>query len=116
MTITYDITTDIGIIRLLIGDNDIVPPTDAHFTDEELQVFLTLTGDVYLAAAMALQAWAATLSASATSERIGDYSYTKKTVDNMLALAAQLTIASTSGPVMDWAEPDLCIDLYGEEI
>lgn len=90
MAHTYDLATDIGKVRLLIGDNDIVPVTDAHFTDEELQTFLMLAGSVNLAAAMALESWAATLSEAEDSERIGDYSYSQKSVQNKLDLAKRL--------------------------
>ncbi|MDD4986146.1 MAG: hypothetical protein PHQ43_10235 [Dehalococcoidales bacterium] len=112
MTASYDLATDIGQIRLLIGDTDVVPATDAHFTDEELQVFLTLGGGVYMAAAMALKAWAKQLSGNMTSEHIGDYSYTKKEVDNMLAIAANYENLSATIPAADWSEMDL-VD-YGE--
>ena len=77
MAHTYDTTTDIGKVRLLIGDTDIVPTTDAQFSDEEIQVFLDLAGSVLGAAAKALEAWAATLADGMLSEKIGDYSYTK---------------------------------------
>jgi len=113
-TYSYDLATDIGKIRLLISDNDIVPITDAHFSDEEITVFLTMAGgDINLAAAYALQSWAGFLSGSFTSERIGDYAYSKDLAGKKLALAQIYLAASTSVPVTDWAEMDLnCI---GEE-
>ena len=104
MTATYDITTDVGKVRMLISDKDVTPATDAHFTDEELQAFLTMAGSVNLAAAMALEAWAATESSSAQSEKIGDYSYSKKTADNKLALAARYRENESLTPSMTWAE------------
>lgn len=109
-TWTYDITTTIGQVRLLIGDKDIVPTTDATFTDEEIQAFLTLNDDdTYLAAAMALEAWTATLTSSVTSESIrsGDYSYTKKEVDNKLALAARYRSSSATVPCFEIGSMDL---------
>lgn len=51
--------TDIGDVRILIQDTDIVPTTDAIFSDEEIQVFLTLGGSVQTAAGLALKAIAA---------------------------------------------------------
>jgi len=56
MSTTYDLSTDIGKIRLLITDTDI---SNATFTDEEISVFLGLTinddgNDIYYAAAEAL--------------------------------------------------------------
>jgi hypothetical protein len=114
MTWSYDLTNDIGQVRLLISDTDIVPVTDAHFSDEEITVFLTLAGnDVYLAAALALQSWAGFLSGAVDSERIGDYSYSKKQVSNMLALAQTYTASAGNAPAMDWAEMDL--DCVGED-
>ncbi len=108
MTATYDLTTAIGKVRLLISDTDITPASDAHFTDEELQIFLDLADDdVYIAAALALESWATSLKSTYTSERIGDYSYSKKSIDDMLALAQRYRDASSSGPAATWAEMDL---------
>jgi len=39
-TATYDLSTDIGKLRLEIGDTDVTPSTDAIFLDAELQIFL----------------------------------------------------------------------------
>jgi hypothetical protein len=58
MSATYDVTTDIGKIRLFIGDTDVTPASDAIFTDEELQVFLDIEGSVRSAAAAAIEALA----------------------------------------------------------
>lgn len=114
MTATYDLTTSIGKVRLKIDDRDVTPATDAHFTDEELQVFLDeADDDILIASALALEAWAASLSESADSERIGDYAYTKKQAANKLTLAQRYRDASGSGPVVDWAEMDL--EAIGEE-
>ena len=108
MTATYDLTTNIGKVRLKIADTDVTPATDAHFTDEEIQVFLDeADDDILIASALALESWAAALTDSAMSEKIGDYSYTKKQADNKLALAERYRSASGSGPVVDWAEMDL---------
>jgi hypothetical protein len=53
VTISYELTTDIGKTRLFATDTDV---QDAIFFDEELQVFLDATGDApMLAAAMALE-------------------------------------------------------------
>lgn len=51
----YDPTTDIGKVRLLIGDTD-----EVVFTDAEIQAFLNLADDsIGVAAAKALRAMAA---------------------------------------------------------
>ena len=107
MAYTYDLTTEIGQVRLLIGDNDIVPVTDAHFTDEEIQAMLTMAGSVYKACVLLLKSWAATLSGQMDSEHIGDYSYTRKEVANKLALAANFEALDISTPAMGWADMDL---------
>ncbi len=112
MTATYDIETLVGQVRLVIGDTDVHPATDAAFTDEEITYFLTKhSNNIPLAAADALEAWAAKYAANADTEKIGDYSYAQKTVDNMMKLAKQLRDAEaelTEGvPVSTWAEIDL---------
>ncbi len=110
MTATYDITTDCGKIRLLISDTSTVSP---HFTDEEIAVFLSFyPGSYRLPAAQALESWAAALSQTADSERIGDYSYTKKQVQNMIALAEKLRNDENTMPAMDRSEMDFTT--YGD--
>ena len=72
-----------------------------HFSDAEIQVFLDLAGNsIFLAAAYALKAWASYLSEAIDSERIGDYSYTKKQVDNKLKLAENYEKQAASTPAM----------------
>jgi len=113
MSFTYDLSTDIGKVRLLISDT--VAPS--HFTDEEIQVFLTLNGEsVYPAAAAALESWAASITDSATSEKIGDYAYSKKNVDNKLALADKYRTIDASTPVFEIASMDLVTVPEGEPI
>ena len=108
MTTTYNIATDIGKVRLLIGDTNIAA---AVFTDEELQVFLTIEGGVInLAAADALEAWASKYGVKPGSESMGDYSYTQKIIDNMLALAKRLRDKEAATPAIGWAEMDLEAD------
>lgn len=108
MTATYDLTTNIGKVRLKIADTDVMPASDAHFTDEEIQVFLDeADDDILIASALALEAWAASLTDSALSEKIGDYSYSKKQADNKLALAQRYRDSAGAGPAITWAEMDL---------
>jgi len=47
-----DLTTDVGKVRLLVSDVDY---SDLTFSDDEVQAFLDLEGDVRLAAAQALE-------------------------------------------------------------
>jgi hypothetical protein len=55
MAFTYDPTTSIGKMRVIIPDKD---ERTVFFQDDELQVFLDLTGDILRAAAMALETMA----------------------------------------------------------
>ncbi|HLA42433.1 MAG TPA: hypothetical protein VJZ27_03295 [Aggregatilineales bacterium] len=58
MTITTDLASVIGEIRLLIGDNaegDGVKPGGVNFTDTELQYFYDEGGSVNIAAALACE-------------------------------------------------------------
>jgi len=103
-------------VRLLIGDR---PPAPEVFSDPDLQSFLDDNDDsVKLAAASALEAWAAMYMMNPSSESIGggDYSYSQKTVDNMLALAKNLREIEAQLadiPALEWAEMDLT---YGSGI
>ena len=105
MTIVYDITNNVGKVRLIIGDTS---TTNNVFTDDELTYFLNLySSNINLAAADALEAWAAKYATNADSERIGDYSYSQKIVDKMLNLAKSLRDKESMTPALDWAEMDL---------
>ena len=107
MAYTYDITNNIGKVRLMIGDTDITPTTDAQFNDEEIQVFLTAAGgSLHLASAMALEAWAATETNNMNTENIGDYGYNRGAVNKKLTLAKQYRAAEEATPVFTWSEPD----------
>jgi hypothetical protein len=59
-TITYDLATDIGRIRVLVPDRPTLPDGTPNaeaviWSDEELGVFLALEGDVLRGAALALE-------------------------------------------------------------
>jgi len=95
--------TDKVKVRLLIGDTGSV-----QFTDAQIQAFLDMaSGSILLAASYALEAWAASITDSFTSEHIGDYSYTKKTADNKIALAKKYKEEDSTTPAFEWSEPDL---------
>ena len=92
-------------IRLLISDP---AGLTQHYTDTEIAEFYTLGGNsVFLAAALALKAWAASISANADSEKIGDYSYSKKEADTKLKIAENYENQAAMGVALDWAEMDL---------
>ena len=101
---TYVLTTTVGKIRLLIGDTD---TDNAIFTDEEIEVFYALQGSINLAAAEAAEAIAASYALNADSEKIGDYAYTQKIVDKLLALAKRLRDKEATTPAFEWSEYNL---------
>ena len=105
MTTTFDITNNVGKVRLKISDN----VTDSYiFSDEELTYFLTANSDsIRLASADALEAWAATYAANADSEKIGDYAYTQKIIANMKSLAKSLRDQEEAYPIFEMSEMDL---------
>ena len=99
---------NIAKVRLAIGDTDIDPTTDAQFSDEEITLFLTdNSNNILLAAADALEAWIGALSRKPTSEKIGDYAYSMKSVANMNKLAKELREKNDAVPYQTWGEMDL---------
>ena len=107
-TWTYTPGTIIWKLRLIIGDTDVSPTTDAVFTDEELTYFLTAnSNNTNLAAADALGAWIAKYTTSPDTERIGDYSYSQKIIQNMNKLKTELEAKDSSTPYLTWSEIDL---------
>lgn len=70
MAATYDLTTNIGQVRLLIADTDTVTP---DFQDEELTALLTLEGgSLKRAAARALETLAASRARLAVRKTRGE--------------------------------------------
>ncbi len=96
MAATYDLTTDVGQVRLEIGDTD---TADAQFTDEEINVFLDRGDTVPAAAGLALQAWAAALSRDDESVSTGSWKADKgDVVAKMLSLADRLLDQANYSP------------------
>jgi len=105
---TYDLTTNVGKVRLIIGDTDVDPDSDAVFLDAEITYFLTVnSNNISLAAADALGAWIAKYTTSPDSEHIGDYSYSQKIIANMNKLKTELEDKVASSPVLEISEMDL---------
>jgi len=52
---------------------------------------------------LALESWAGSLTESTESEKIGDYSYSRKSADNKLKLAARYRQQDVEMPSMAWA-------------
>ena len=96
--------TAIEKVRRLIADSSV----PYHFTDAEIQIFLDLASNsILIGAAFALEAWAASLTGSLLSEKIGDYAYTKKDAESKAALAKEYKRQEAESPYMTWAEMDL---------
>lgn len=76
--------TDIQKVRLLIGDNT----SPQQFADTDIQVFLDImNGSLFLACALACDARASSVSASAQEIKIGDFSTSDRT--RLQAIQAQ---------------------------
>jgi len=101
---TYVLTTTVGKIRLMIGDTD---TADAIFTDAEITFFYTEEGSLTGAAAAALEAWAAKYGANADSEKIGDYAFTQKIIENLLKMAKRLRANLDATPAFEISSMDL---------
>ena len=93
--------TDIEKVQLKIGS-----VISATFTDVQIQAFLDMEGSVNMAAAAAIESWAAASISGMEAEKIGDYSYSKKEISNALAIASRLRTTESETPVFEWSEPD----------
>jgi len=103
------VATNIEKVQLLIGDTGAT-----QFTVAQIQIFLDMaTESVLLAASFALESWAASLTDGLASEKIGDYAYTKKSVENKISLAKKYREEDSATPVLEIGEMDLT---YGSGI
>jgi hypothetical protein len=88
MTCTYDLTANLGKLRLAIGDTDC---TDAEFSDEELQVLLDISDSWQEAALRACDFAIAKYAKSSTDMRMGPRSESRsQRVEHWRALKADL--------------------------
>ena len=103
MTVTYDIGTDVGKVRLKIGDTD---TDNAILSDEEIEYFLDVRdGNINLASADALEAIAASDSFLAKVQRIGSYTEDLKSLaDSIRKTAMLLRDQEEETPVVGFAE------------
>jgi len=105
---SYDLTTNVGKVRLIIGDNT----ATEVFTDAEITYFLTAnSNNLNLASATALGAWMSKYATAPDSEHIGDYAYTQKIIQNMNKLKNELEAKDSSTPAFEWSEMDLTGDV-----
>jgi len=113
MACTYDISTNRGKVRRLIGD---ISTTACYFPDTEIDAFLSMaSNDLLMAASYALESWAAALTSSVLkAEKIGDYSYQKDEAGDKIKLAMKYKQESAETPVLTWSEYNLSGEDDGE--
>lgn len=87
MTFTYDPTTDLGMVRLLVPDR---LAGEAFFADEEIAAFLLLEGGVRRAAASALETIAADTAMVLKVIKLGTFSTNGPAVTSALLDRAKL--------------------------
>ena len=106
--ISYDVSTDPGLVRLIIGDTDL---ENAIYVDEEIQAFLNLKqGNVKLAAAQALETMASNQAMTLKVIKTLDLSTDGAQVARALRMHAEalrqeaLQDDMMNGTGFDWAE------------
>lgn len=91
----YDITTDIGKLRMMVSDNAILDtgagakPDGTFYSDEELQVFIDLAGSWKRAVSLVLRALANAYARQAIVQEIDGYR------EDLSKISAQLQDAAT---------------------
>lgn len=109
MSATYNVSTDIGKVRLLIPDRVL---TDAVFQDDEISAFLSMEGDsVHRAAALGLETIASDTAATLrVTNLLGFYNVDgARASDALLKRAAELRKQADAqdareGDLFDWAD------------
>lgn len=88
MSCTYDLTTDVGRVRLAIGDTDC---TAAQLSDEEIEALLDLVDTWQEAALRAIDTLIAKYAVSRYDIRMGPRSESRsQVIENLKALKAYL--------------------------
>lgn len=117
MTTTYDTDTDVGKVRLAIADTD---TTDAEFTDEEIEVFISAGGSWQQGCLLAVDALIAKYAKKVTfalgprREQLSDI------VDHYKALRSNLE-SGLGGEILtedltfSWTEEDTSDTEYSED-
>lgn len=97
MSFTYNTATSIGKVRAIVGD---VTESSAVLSDEQIQVYLDLqSGDIFMSAAMALRAMAASKAVVAKLKVAGNYTEdTRQIARLLLDTAKELEEAAKSVP------------------
>lgn len=107
MPVSYDLSTDVGRVRLLIPDRD---TANAVFQDDEIAAFLALEGNVRRAAALALETIASDEALTQKVIRLLDLStdgasLARALLQRAAALRQQADDADArDGALFDWAE------------
>ena len=94
MSFTYDVSTDRGKTRLLIADT---ASTSYVFEDDEIDAFITLGGEVLLAAAMALRSLAADKAKFAIYYVLNGFTMDRREVTKRLLEIADKLESSAEG-------------------
>jgi hypothetical protein len=107
MAFTYDLTTTIGKVRFLVGDND---PDNILMQDDEIQFCYDQSFEsLLLAAAMACEAMASKVSANLTDIVLGSLRINETTKsEQLMAMADRFREKENSQPAFAAVETDNC--------
>ena len=113
----YDLSTDIGKLRMMVGDNAIldsgagVKPDGTFYADEELQVFIDLAGSWKRAVSLVLRSLANLYARQAIVQEIDGYKEDLSKISVQLQDAAtkwdkqlDTTAAAASEAAVSWAD------------
>lgn len=117
---TYNLTTDVGKLRLVLNDNDAmnaasgVKPDGSSYSDAELAVFIELAGSWQRAVSVTLRALANAYAKHATVQTSNDYREDLSKISAQYSEAASqwdehmnklaLLAAKSETPSVSWAD------------
>lgn len=115
---TYNLTTDVGKVRLVIGDSALVggiegvKPDGTNYSDAELSVFIDLAGSWKRAVSLALRGLANLYARHAVSQEIDGYKEDLSKIAAQLQDAAKqwdaqldkLAQQAAEAPTVSWAD------------
>lgn len=103
MAFTYDLSTTVGQVRFLVGDND---PDNILMQDEEIQFCINISfTSLYLAAAAACEAMAAKVSGNLTNIVLGSLKIDETTKsEQLMAMADRFKALEYSQPAFAMVE------------
>lgn len=116
-TANYDLSTDIGKLRMMVGDSAILDsgagakPDGTFYADEELQVFIDLAGSWKRAVSLVLRSLANLYARQAIVQEIDGYKEDLSKISAQLQDAAtkwdkqlDTTAAAASDAAVNWSE------------